>query len=129
MEISGKLLMKLPLQSGVGKTGNAWKKQEFVIETQEAYPKKVCIQLWGDKVDDLDPIQIGDVITVSINVESREFNGKWYTDVRAWKIERAGGETAAPGYTQPESAPSYPEDSLPDASGTFSDESYDSLPF
>lgn len=129
MEISGKLLMKLPLQSGVGKTGNAWKKQEFVIETQEAYPKKVCIQLWGDKADDLDSIQIGDMITASINVESREFNGKWYTDVRAWRIERAGGETAAPGYTQPTSAPSYPEDSLPDASGTFSDESYDSLPF
>ena len=117
MEISGKLLMKLPLQSGVGKTGNAWKKQEFVIETQEAYPKKVCIQLWGDKADDLDPIQIGDMITASINVESRNLPVSG-TLMRAWRIERAGGETAARATRNLLLLPPIRR-FLPDASGTL----------
>lgn len=87
MEIIGKLLQKLPLQSGIGRTGNSWQKQEFVVETIEQYPKKVCANLWGDKVDMLDTVNIGDTVKVSFSLESREFNGKWYTDVKAWKIE------------------------------------------
>lgn len=98
MEIIGRLLQKLPLQSGIGRTGNSWQKQEFVIETDEQYPKKVCANLWGDKTDALSAINIGDVVKVSFHLESREFNGKWYTDVKAWKIEAA---TEAPGQQQP----------------------------
>lgn len=89
MEIIGRLIQKLPLQSGIGRTGNSWQKQEFVIETDEQYPKKVCANLWGDKTDALSAINIGDVVKVSFHLESREFNGKWYTDVKAWKIEAA----------------------------------------
>lgn len=87
MEIIGKLLQKLPVQSGIGRTGNSWQKQEFVVETIEQYPKKVCANLWGDKLDMLDKVNIGDTVKVSFSLESREFNGKWYTDVKAWKIE------------------------------------------
>jgi hypothetical protein len=87
MEITGKLVNKLPQQSGEGKNGT-WVKQEFIVETQDQFPRKVCIALWGDKVRDLDPIQIGDSIKVAVNVESREFNGKWYTDVKAWRLEK-----------------------------------------
>lgn len=90
MEIIGKLLLKLPTQSGVGRNGNTWQKGEFVIETiEEQYPKKVCATLWGDKLDMLNAVNIGDTVKVSFSVESREYNGKWYTDVRAWKIEAA----------------------------------------
>ena len=128
MEIIGKFVQKLQTITGEGRNG-PWTKGSFVIETMEQFPKKVCFMAWNDKATLIDSIKENEKIKVFFDVESREFNGKWYTDVRAWKIERAGGETAAPGYTQPESAPSYPEDSLPDASGTFSDESYDSLPF
>jgi len=84
MEIVGSVVSLLPQQTGAGKNGQ-WKKQEFVIETPGQYPKKVCLSLWGDKVDEC-PLSIGDKITASINIESREYNGRWFTDVRAWKL-------------------------------------------
>lgn len=94
MEITGRIIKVLPLQSGQGKTGNAWKKQEYVIEYGDQYPKQVCFNLWGDKVDQFS-IQDGEIITVHFDVESREFNGKYYTDVKAWKIDRADAATAS----------------------------------
>lgn len=84
MEISGKIIQFLEPQTGEGKNG-PWKKQQFIIETQEQYPKKVCIMVWGDKIN-LQEFNIEDVVTVSINIESREFNQRWYTDVKAWRI-------------------------------------------
>jgi hypothetical protein len=90
MEISGVVIQLLPLQSGQGKSGT-WKKQEFILETPGQYPKKVCMNLWGDKVDEI-KIAVGDKITASINVESREYNGRWYTDVRAWKVQKDGAQ-------------------------------------
>ena len=89
MEITGKLIQKLPVQSGVSSSGNNWSKAEFVIETVEQYPKKVCANLWGDRARALDQFQEGSLITVSFDLESREFNGRWYTDVKAWKVEAA----------------------------------------
>ena len=89
MEITGKLIQKLPVKSGVSSSGNNWSKAEFVIETVEQYPKKVCANLWGDRARALDQFQEGSLITVSFDLESREFNGNWYTDVRAWKVEPA----------------------------------------
>ena len=88
MEIKGKIIHVLPLQEGVSRAGNPWKKQEYVLETEEQYPRKVCFNLFGDKVDQY-PAAIGDDVTVSFDLESREFNGRWYTDVRAWKIEKS----------------------------------------
>lgn len=86
LDITGKLIQKLPLLSGTSKTGNNWQKQEFVIETIESYPKKICANLWGDRIDQLNAFNIGDLITISFDLESREFNGRWYTDVKAWKV-------------------------------------------
>ena len=92
MEIIGKLLMVLPMTNGEGKNG-AWQKQEFVIETIEQFPKKICANLWGDKIDMLKNIPQDTVVKVSFNLESREFNNRWYTDVRAWKVELADAST------------------------------------
>ena len=86
MEIQGKVIKILPLQSGESARGG-WKKQEFVLETEGQYPKKVCIALWGDKIDQSN-IKEGEQITASINIESREYNERWYTEVKAWKISR-----------------------------------------
>jgi hypothetical protein len=96
MEITGTVVSLLPMQSGQGKNGT-WKKQEFIIETPGQYPKKVCLSLWGEKVDET-RISVGEKITASINIESREYNGRWYTDVRAWKIAKGngGGQNEAP---------------------------------
>jgi len=84
VELTGKITNILPIQSGVGKNGE-WKKQEIIIQTEEQYPKSICITLWGNTISS--NIKQGDKIKASIDIESREFNGKWYTTVRAWKIE------------------------------------------
>ncbi len=98
MEISGSIIQVLPLQTGEGRNGS-WKKQDFVIETESQYPKKVCISVWGDKVD-TGLIQVGNKVKASIEVESREYNGRWYTDVRAWRLDASeGSSTSEAGFT------------------------------
>ena len=89
MEITGRLLQLLPVQTGQGKNGT-WKKQEFIIETGDTYPKKVCLAIWGDKID-IGKVAIGTSVTISFDAESREFNGKWYTDLKAYGL-KAGAE-------------------------------------
>lgn len=88
LEIEGKVFKVLPEQSGEGRNGT-WVKQEFVIETTDQYPKKICFSVWGDKTDMVKTLKIGENLKVSFNVESREFKEKWYTDLRAWKIDKA----------------------------------------
>jgi hypothetical protein len=88
MELKGKVIQLLPMQSGMGKKG-PWKKQEFILETQTQYPKKVCLSAWGDKIEQFGVAE-GDILNVSVDLESREYNGRWYTEARAWKIEKAG---------------------------------------
>ncbi len=102
MEIEGRLIQKLGIQSGKSARGD-WAKQEFVIEFQEGnFPSKACFSVWGaDKVKDLEKYQPGDQIKVAFNVSSREFNGKWYTDLRAWRISPAGAQAPASGYGAP----------------------------
>lgn len=102
MEIKGKIIQELALQTGMGKRGQ-WKKQEYILETQGQYPKKVCIAIWGDKIDTLN-LGIGDEATVSVELESREYNGKWYTEVKAWKVE--DHKNAAPRKPREETKPS-----------------------
>lgn len=92
MEIQGKIIQLLPEQSGAGKNGQ-WRKREYVLETQDQYPKKVCFNMWGDKIDQ-NPVNVGDSVKVLFDLESREFNGKWYTDVKAWKIEGQSASTS-----------------------------------
>lgn len=94
MEIKGKLQIILAITEGTGKNG-PWKKQEFVIETTDNYPKQICMNVWGDKVDTLKNYKIGDMLTCSLDIGSREYNGKWYTDIRAWKIVAGEGTGAA----------------------------------
>jgi hypothetical protein len=86
LEITGKIFSILPEQSGQGQNG-AWIKQTFIIETADQFPKKVCMQAWNDKGELVSRLKQGDEVKVSFNLESREFNGKWYTDARVWKME------------------------------------------
>lgn len=95
MELTGKIIQILPKQSGDSRNGGTWEKQEYIIETQTQYPKKVCFNLWGDKISQFN-IQEGEFISIGIDLESREYNGRWYTDVRAWKVDRPGASTGAP---------------------------------
>lgn len=86
MEIQGKIIAVLPITTGEGKNGT-WRTQSYVLETMEQYPRKVCFELWGDKIDQF-PVAIDDMVNVSFDINSREWNGRWFTSVRAWKIEK-----------------------------------------
>lgn len=91
LEITGKLVKILPELKGVSAAGKDWKKQDFVIETsEEQYPKNVCITAFGEKSDILRTLTPGETIKVSLNLESREYNEKWYTNVNAWRIDKVG---------------------------------------
>ena len=123
LEITGTLISKLAVQTGSSARGE-WQKQEFVIETADNFPKKVCLNVWGpEKVSELSGYREGEVLKISFNAESREFNQRWYTDLRAWKIERAEQGSKEVGYSVPESTP------FPSASDTDSDTGEDDLPF
>lgn len=123
MEITGKIIFALPEQGGTSKAGNAWRKREYVLETQETYPKKVCFNLFGDRIDQY-PMNVGDDVKVSFDLESREYNGRWYTDVRAFRVEKNAPNTAAGGpipagpATIPGDFPPAPADLTPAAGDT-----------
>ena len=130
LEIEGRIARKLNVQTGTSSRG-AWSKQEFVIEYQEgSFPTQLCMNVWGDvKVRDLEKYQVGDKVKISFNLSSREFNGRWYTDVRAWRIEPAGqaAPAQAEAYSQP--APAYQAAPAPTIDDLPGDDGSDDLPF
>ena len=129
LEISGVLIQKLPQETGQGKNG-PWVKQNFIIETQEQINRKICVSAWGDRVDSLQQFAIGTFLKIAINIESREFNGRWYTDVRAWKIETVtAGAAPVPGAVPPQEFT--PQSSPTDTNFnlTATDNTEDDLPF
>lgn len=91
LELSGQVLKLLPEQSGQSQRG-PWKKRDFILETNEQYPKKVAITCWGEKVDEISSLNPGTPVTVGINIESREYNDRWYTDIKAWRIDVGGSQ-------------------------------------
>lgn len=90
LDVTGRIIQKMDVVTGTSARGE-WKKQEFVIETAEQYPKKICLSLWGEKVDALSNFKEGDFIQASLNLESREYNGRWYTEARAWRLQAPQG--------------------------------------
>lgn len=94
MEVSGKIINQLQEVSGNSKSGNAWRKQEYILETGGQYPKKVCVAIWGDKIDQF-ALKVGEQVTLGIDVESREYNGRWYTEVKAYKVDRNGSSNGS----------------------------------
>lgn len=105
MEITGKIIEVLEEQSGQSAKGG-WRKQQYILETEGQYPKKVCFMIWGDKIDDY-KLQNNDQVEVSIDLESREFNGRWYTDVRAWKLAKTGSAPAGNNAPPPSEPPAF----------------------
>ena len=120
MEITGKIIVACEPRGGVSaRTGNSWKTQEFVIETVEQYPRKCMFNVFGeDRLREFN-IKVGETMTVSFDIDAREYNGRWYNDIRAWKVDRnvAGvapvADVPAPTATAPAAPASEPEDDLP----------------
>lgn len=99
--------MDLPMQTGTSKAGNPWKKKEWVIETFGAYPRKIKFHIFGDRADSIH-FELGKDYTVSFDLESREFNGKWYTDVSVFAA-REYVDVAQQGYQQGVQQPQPPQ--------------------
>ncbi len=85
LELKAKVIQINPEIQGNGKNG-VWRKQEVIVETGGQYPKKVCLTVWGDKIDQFG-LSVGAEHTFAIDVESREYNGRWYTDVKAYELK------------------------------------------
>ena len=91
----GTVIRILPVQEGVSKAGNAWRKGAFVIETDGQYPRTVCFNIWNNRIDDF-AVKEGDLVDVRFDVESREYMERWYTDVTAYSISKVDETVAAP---------------------------------
>ncbi len=125
MEIVGKIISVLPEQSGIAKNGNPWKVQAYVLETTEQYPRKVHFEVFGEERIKQNPCAIDQLVTVSFDIESREFNGRWYTSIRAWRIVQ--GDTTQP--AQPAQVASAPAPTAPQQPAMESIEAANMQPF
>ena len=97
MQIIGKLTEKYERETGVSKSGKTWEKQSImVVQSGTDYNKEVVISFFGDKIKSIRDIEIGSEINVSINLSSREFNGKFYHNIDGWFCAKLGEETVAP---------------------------------
>ena len=136
LEIKGKIVKILGVQVGNNAKGE-WKKQDFVLETSDAYPKKICICVWNDKMSALEKHSEGDEVSVTFAIASREYNEKWYTEVTAQSIESLGGKSSNSGATNPykatETKPKATKtasiDEINDQLATISGGNEDDLPF
>ncbi len=114
--IKGKIEKILSEEKGVSRAGNQWVKQEFVIETIDQYPKKVCFTLFNDKVGMASNVKPGDEVEVSFDVESREYNGKYYHSLNAWKIDKTSAGKVNDGYLPPHGPDDVPPELADDGS-------------
>ena len=93
LSVKGKISSKLSVESGTSKAGKEWKKQSFLVDTGAQYNPEICFQLFGDdKIAMLEHYNIGDQVEVSFNLSSREWNGRYFHNIDAWKIEKTGEE-------------------------------------
>ena len=97
LKVKGKISRKLNLKSGTSKLGKEWVKQEFIIDTGKDFNPEICITLFGqDKIDMLNNFNINDMVNVSINLHSREWNDRYFHTVDGWKIEKVDNNNDMP---------------------------------
>ena len=132
MEIIGKVVRLGNLTEGTSARG-PWRKQDLIIETEEQFPKTVCLTCWTNQIDEIQKFAPGQTIKAQIDLSSREFNGKWYTDVRVWRFDPVGATTAPAAAPQPMQQPMMHQ--TPPAAAPATDyfppvgDSVDDLPF
>lgn len=123
MDFEGIVYKVLAPVSGTSARGE-WKKQDIVFEIPSDMNRKVCVTFFGDRAGDVASFKEGDTANVSVNVESREYNGRWYTDVRGWRVVKKQSAAPVPPVSEP--MPPFDESSMPSDSKK---EDYDDLPF
>ena len=129
MELTGKIIAVMPVRGGVSqRTGSEWKVQEYVLETiNEQYPRKMSFEVFGvDRIASF-AIKVGEEMTVSFDIDAHEYNGRWFNQIRAWKVDRnVSSQVPASAPTSAPAAPAYAAPAAPQAPG---DGSVDDLPF
>lgn len=120
MEFEGTVYSILPIVKGTSARGE-WMKQEVIFDLPGEFSKKLCVSFWGDKAEDAATFTQGEKVAVSANVESREYNGRWFTEVRAWKTQRV---TSSPAVAAATDMPPFAIDSEP-----YNEQQADDLPF
>lgn len=137
MELQGKVIAVLPERSGVSQRGE-WKSQDYVIETHDAYPRKMVFSVFGaDRISRFN-IQIGQEVTVSFDIDAHEYQGRWFNNIRAFDVRQvdpaavgmqpgvvpgaAFGAAPAAAPTQPAATPAQP-------AAPVAEDKVDDLPF
>ena len=106
MEFKGKVIAVLPVKSGTSKSsGSPWQVQEYVVESEDQYPKKMCFEVFGEEKIQRFNIQMGEVVTVQFDIDARQWNDRWFNSIRAWRIDR---EPVAPAPAAPQAPASNP---------------------
>ena len=127
MDFTGRIIAVLQPRGGVSKAGNEWKVQEYVIEEiQGQYPRKMCFEVFGnDKIEQFN-IQMGEELTVSFDIDARQWQDRWFNSIRAWKVERISATAQQPA-AAPQGAPVPPP--APAAPEFLAGDANDDLPF
>ena len=127
MELTGKIIAVMEPRGGVSaRTGNTWKTQEYVLEVPGQYPKRCLFNVFGeDRINQFN-IQNGDELTIQFDIDAREYNGRWFNDIRAYNVIRGQQPVAS---AQPVVAQSEATSPFPPAQEPASDGASDDLPF
>ena len=127
MELTGKIIAVMEPRGGVSaRTGNTWKTQEYVLEVPGQYPKRCLFNVFGeDRINQFN-IQNGDELTIQFDIDAREYNGRWFNDIRAYNVIRGQQPIAG---AQPVAAPSEATSPFPPAQEPASEGASDDLPF
>lgn len=127
MELAGRVIAVLEPKGGTSRNGNEWKVQEYVIETHDQYPRRMCFDVFGDDKIKQFNIQLGEELNVSFDIDAREWQGRWFNSIRAWKVERVNADAQQ---MPPMDAPFPPLNAAPAAPVDFSSsDEKDDLPF
>lgn len=106
--ISGKIIAVLPVKSGTSAKGTEWKAQTAVLETQEKYPKKIAIDILNDDITKFNA-HVGDFVDVKIDIDAREYNGKWFNSIKCWSLYHNMSGTGEATQAQPQQATMQPQ--------------------
>jgi hypothetical protein len=130
MEFTGKIIHVGQERGGVSKaTGNEWKVQEYVIEDHSQFPKKMCFEVFGAERISQFAIQLGEELTVSFDIDARQWQDRWFNSIRAWKVDRVNAQQAENQQPAPNAdVPFPPADQITSAQFVQGDEK-DDLPF
>lgn len=128
MEFTGKIIAALNPRNGVSKTsGKPWAAQEFVIESHEQYPKRICFDVFGeDKLSQFN-LQVGEEVTISFDINASQYQERWFNSIRAWNVMRTNGQ--ANGQTTTQQPQQYAQQPTAAVTPPPAQQNIDELPF